>query len=253
MARPPAQVSALLEALAQRLPVLLGRNLVGIYLYGSLTQQAFDPRLSDIDAIVVTRRQLTDTQFSRLRAWLRLVGATNPWVSRLQLTCLQRDRVLTMNARACHFQFGRLRRDGSDGNPIIWLNVLQSGVVLYGPRARTFVPGITSGMLFEALRREAGYLREEISDKRVSRWRNIPSYRVYAVLTLCRILCSSSTGTVVSKPRAARWAFHHLPSEWHPLIRRALSSPGAGRATGLPLSGIRKFIEFADRRLGAQP
>ena len=43
MARVPSEVSALLGELASRLPAALGRNLVGVYLYGSLTQRAFDP------------------------------------------------------------------------------------------------------------------------------------------------------------------------------------------------------------------
>jgi hypothetical protein len=36
------QVSNLLWDLSAQLPVILGKNLVGIYLYGSLTQRAFN-------------------------------------------------------------------------------------------------------------------------------------------------------------------------------------------------------------------
>ena len=45
----PAQVSALLHDLTEALPTLLGENLVGIYLYGSLTQGAFNPERSDVE------------------------------------------------------------------------------------------------------------------------------------------------------------------------------------------------------------
>src|SRR5919199_1004068 len=68
VARAPAQVSALLRELAAQLPVILGRNLVGIYLYGSLTQRAFDPRRRDVDLIVVTLRDLSDAQFRKVGA-----------------------------------------------------------------------------------------------------------------------------------------------------------------------------------------
>jgi predicted nucleotidyltransferase len=54
--------------LASQLPRLLGANLVGIYLYGSLTQRAFDPKRSDIDMIVVTRRDLSRRQFQDVRS-----------------------------------------------------------------------------------------------------------------------------------------------------------------------------------------
>ena len=252
MARVPAQVSSLLEEVAARLPELLGRNLVGVYLYGSLTQRAFDPARSDVDCIVVTRRDLTDAQFRRLEAWLSKASESNPWMKRLQMTFLIRDEVLTMNSRACLYQFGRLARTGSDGNPIIWLNVLESGAVLHGPPPGSFVPPISYETLFAALVREVDYLREEICEKAESEWRDVPFYRAYAVLTLCRILYSHRKGAVVSKKRAAAWALKHLPEEWHELIRRALAAPPEGPST-LPLPRIKRFIAFAEAQLHAAP
>ena len=43
----PKQVATLLQDLTTHLPTILGKNLVGIYLYGSLTQRAFNPQCSD--------------------------------------------------------------------------------------------------------------------------------------------------------------------------------------------------------------
>src|SRR6267142_1515295 len=88
MARTPAKLSALLEDLVARLPILLGRNLVGIYLYGSLTQSAFNPARSDVDCIVVTERALSNAQFRRLGEWLALNAKTNQWTARLQISFL---------------------------------------------------------------------------------------------------------------------------------------------------------------------
>ena len=250
MAQFPAQVSALLQTLTDRLPVLLGKNLVGVYVYGSLTQRAFNPTRSDVDCIVVTQRDLSDAQFKRLEAWLLRESKVNPWIARLQITVLIRDEVLTMNSRACLFQFGRLTRSGSDGNPIIWMNVLKSGVVLFGPPPDSFVPEITPEILFQALEREIGYLREEISEKPDSEWRDRPSYRIYAVLTLCRILYSFRKGAIVSKPRAARWAIKTLPQEWRELIGQALESHSAKRTAEIPLFRIAQFVDFVDAQLG---
>src|SRR5437764_366723 len=92
----PAQVSALLQELKTQLPVMLGRNLVGIYLYGSLTQRAFKPKRSDVDLIVVTRRDLSAAQFRRLDAWLKRAREANAWAARLQMSFLIRDQVLTL-------------------------------------------------------------------------------------------------------------------------------------------------------------
>ncbi|HEV8124868.1 MAG TPA: aminoglycoside adenylyltransferase domain-containing protein [Gemmatimonadales bacterium] len=253
MARTPAQVTTLLRGLTARLRGVLGKNLVGFYLSGSITQGAFDPRRSDIDCVAVTRRDLSDTQLRRLRDWLDASARVNPWTSRLQLQFLQKHQILTMNARACLYQFGVLQRTGSDGNPIIWMNILTTGRILHGPRPRSFVPEITREMLFEALRRELGYLREEITDKPASEWRNVPKYQAFAVMTVCRILYSSTKGTVVSKPVAARWAIRNLPKRWHPVIRQAGSFDRGERTSGISLTRIREFLEYAAGRLGDGP
>jgi RimJ/RimL family protein N-acetyltransferase len=245
----PPGCEQVLEGLVAGLPLLLGENLIGIYLYGSLTQGAFNPDRSDIDCIVVTQRELTDAQFTGLDHWLAAEAGRNQWMSRLQASFLVRDAILKDTAGGnCLYQFTRLKRVGSDGNPIIWLNVLETGVVLLGPPAESFVPPITPETLWPALVREVGYLRDEIVEKPTSEWRDVPAYRAYAVLTLCRILYTHSHGTVVSKPRAAAWALRNLPDTWHSLIEQALEGD-ADHKTELDLRTIARFIEFADVRL----
>ena len=239
----------LLDEVGRALPCLLGRNLVGIYPYGSLTQAAFDPRRSDIDAIVVTRRRLTRRQFAAVGAWLRRSRRQNPWTRRLQLSFLLKSRLLTMNADACLYQFGKLARTRSDGNPIVWMNVLERGAAIVGPPPRSFVPPITDAMLDAALARELAYLRAEIVTKRRSRWRHVRSYRIYAVLTICRILYSLRTRTIASKPVAARWARGRVPAADRALIDRALSARMHRSSPPPALADIRRFIDVASRRL----
>ena len=95
-----------------------------------------------------------------------------------------------------------------------WINIRRSGITLYGPDARTFLPEITETMLSETLLREAMYLHE-LNEKPDSGWRDRPKYRAYAVLTICRILYPLSNRTIASKRIVARWALRILPDEWH--------------------------------------
>jgi predicted nucleotidyltransferase len=245
MEKIPDEVKSLLDRIAADFPVLLlGDNLTGIYLYGSLTQGAFDPARSDIDCIVVTLRNLSDEEFAAVAEWLESSSARNPWTAKLQMSFLLRDEVLTMDSKACLYQFGRLVRCGSDGNPIFWMNILKSGVTLYGPPAGEFVPEITLAILHEALVRETGYLRDEFSNES-SEWRDVPKYRAYAVLTLCRIMYSHATGEIGSKPEAAEWARAGLPGELQEMIDLAL----AGGSGDIPLERIREFVELVSGRL----
>lgn len=155
---------------------------------------------------------------------------------------LLRDEVLMMNSKACQYQFGRLSRGGSDGNPIFWMNILASGVALFGPTAPEFVPEITQTILHEALVRETNYIREEIENPE-SEWRDTPKYRAYAILTLCRILYSHEFGTITSKPAAAGWVLPRLPPLWRKVVRKA----PAGEI--IPLEKISGFTEMVLGRL----
>lgn len=241
----PDEVNFLLDEIAARFPVLLGDNLTGIYLYGSLTQGAFDPARSDIDCIVVTAEELSDWEFDAVGDWLERSAAENPWTVKFQMSFLLRDEVLVMNSKACLYQFGRLVRCGSDGNPIFWMNILKSGVTLYGPPPTEFVPEITRAVLDEALVRETGYLRDEFENEN-SEWRDVPKYRGYATLTLCRILYSHATGEIGSKPEAAAWTRPGLPRELQDIVDRALKD---GDRAEIPIELIREFIELVTRRL----
>jgi len=241
----PAKLSDLLESLATSFPAILGRNLVGIYLYGSFTSAAFNPKRSDIDCIVVTRRDLSNAQFRKLDAWLAQMAELNPWTARLQIIFLVQNELLVMNSSGSLYQFGVLQRTGSDGNPIIWRDFLRSGAVLFGPRPEAFLPEITPEIFLQALRRELGYLREEISEKRTSEWRDVPMYRAYVVLTVCRILYSFNKNAITSKPAAAKWAIKHLPKQWSKIVRQALAFNEEKRLSEIPLKQIAQFIDFA--------
>ncbi len=247
MKQVPKEVSALLDELRTGLPVILGGDLTGVYIYGSLTQDAFDPARSDIDCLVVTAGELSDEQFTGLGEWLAELEKENSWADRLQMQFLLRDEVLVMNSKSCLYQFGQLNRGCSDGNPIFWMNILESGIILFGAPPESFVPEITPAILSAALARETGYLRCEIENP-ASQWRDVPKYRAYAVLTLCRILYSHATGKIASKPAAAAFVMNGLPEELQEIVKTALSA-NAEYSENIPLGRIERFIEFTENKL----
>jgi len=249
MDRVPSYALHTLATLASILEAVLGSDLVGLYLYGSLTQRAFDPARSDIDCLAVVRGHPTPPACARLRRRLMRAASSDRWISRVQMQILLERRLLRADRRGARYQFGTLRPSGSDGNPLVWMNVLASGVTITGPRPATLLPPITRDMVDAALRRELEYLRTEISDP-ASPWRRRQFYRAYAVLTLCRILYTSRARKVISKPRAAGWALRTLPIRWHPLIRAAIASD-RGRKASMALADIARLIAFADERLSA--
>ncbi|HCI79489.1 MAG TPA: hypothetical protein DHW02_07350 [Ktedonobacter sp.] len=61
------QVNTILNLLFTRVQTLLGDQLIGFYLYGSLSLGDFDPASSDVDFLVVTEGELSNTTFEALR------------------------------------------------------------------------------------------------------------------------------------------------------------------------------------------
>lgn len=244
-------VATFLDHLADELQADLGPNVRGLYVYGSLTQNSFDVRRSDVDCVAVIRRRLSPTVESRLRTGLRRLRARHSWTRRLQLTILIQRELLRFNGYGWLYQFGRLSRSGSDGNPIIWANILESGRVVFGADPRSFVPSITAALMRAALEREVGYLRVELVTKRASVWRNRGTYRRYAALTTCRILYTLETGQVASKRTAAAWALRRLPSAHRAIVRRAIAQPRGNRL--LPLGPLRALLEHVERCLVTTP
>ena len=244
-------VAPFLDHLANVLQADLGRNVVGLYVYGSLTQNAFDARRSDVDCVAVIRWRLSPAVEARLRTGLRRLSALHSWMRRLQLTILIQRELLRFNGDGWLYQFGRLSRSGSDGNPIIWANILESGQVVFGADPHSFVPPITAALMRAALEREVGYLRAELVTRRASVWRSRRAYRRYAALTTCRILYTLETGRVASKRTAAAWALRRLPSVHRAIVRRAIARAVGNRL--LPLGPLRALLKHVERCLAAAP
>lgn len=251
MKRLPVQVGDLLDALARDLPPLLRHNLIGVYLFGSLARGGFDPQLSDIDVLVVTRRNLSAREFARLEKWAAELVAGSPkagrWLERLELSCVRQASLLSDDPRACQLKHGRLTRCGWDAHAIVLLSASDGGAALYGPPPSAVLPPVTPGLLHATLRREAEYLREVLDGPPGGR-REWPCYRAYAVLTACRILYTQATGRIGSKRASARWAQRRL-KPFGPLIDLALANRAPDAAGRLPLRAVRALVAECTRQL----
>ncbi len=210
----PKDLANLLQVMATDFPAILREDLVGIYLWGSLTYNAFDATCSDVDSIVVTRRDLDHREFSEVDEWFRNKRGQNRWVERIDMRFVVENEFLDKASRCCGFYHhtGKLVRHGSDGNPIIWLNIAQSGITLWGKDAKLIVPQVSAECLNDALLLELNYLKEGLASKVGDRSDKAFIYNAYAVLTACRILYSAHHRTLVSKDQAYTWAIETGPT-----------------------------------------
>src|ERR1700722_5887936 len=99
----PKDLSDLLQAMATDFPAILRGNLLGFYLWGSLTYRAFDEACSDVDCIGVTRRDLDDLEFSTVDEWFKNKKGENSWVHRIDLRFVIDREFLDKASRCCGF------------------------------------------------------------------------------------------------------------------------------------------------------
>ena len=243
------QLGAFLATAATAWQSVLGRNLGGVYIYGSLSTGAYNPRTSDIDVLVATR-SLTDAAANERIAELHramLGWGGERFADRLDvvfmpLRALAADGVPPLAVLELHPDEGfTLQPLGPDF--MIQKYLLRTfGITLIGRDIARIVAPPTSGELREAA----------IANLRVCWLPQLEfpgrfldhAYQAYAVLTMCRTLCLLVTGDVVTKPQAAVWALLGPYLEpWWDLIRAAVAYPSAGSVD--QRAAILDFIRFA--------
>lgn len=63
---PDPTLDAVIDPLIDDLRAVLGNDLVGLYLYGSAVSGGFEPGVSDIDLVAITRRAVTELDLRAL-------------------------------------------------------------------------------------------------------------------------------------------------------------------------------------------
>lgn len=215
---------------------------------GLVTYDAFDPSCSDVDLVAVTRRDLDDNEFAAVDHWFKDKGKQNRWVGRVDMRFVIDGELLDKTSRCCGFYHyeGKLVRHGSDGNPIIWVNVRQCGITLWGRDAKAMAPNISEQCLSEALLLELNYLTEGLAANVGDRSKTAFVYNAYAVLTACRILYSAFHVTLASKDQASSWAMEKVPSQLRAVIHAAKQNrlENGGSTTPELEEDACRFLEF---------
>ncbi len=206
---------------------MLGPDFVGMYLYGSLATGDFNPRSSDIDFLVVTRRELPQEQVQALKEMHARIAASGlKFAKKLEGSYIPREdlrRYDPMNAM--HPSIGVDWDFGVNLHHRDWIIqrhiIRQQGLTLAGPPPADLIDPVSADELLSAVIAELrDWWQPQLEDRHHLERRE---YQAFAVLTMCRVLYTLKTGAIVSKPVAGAWARHALGPRWAGLIERALN------------------------------
>lgn len=247
----PEILSALLVKMANDFPLLLEKNLVGIYLWGSLTYDGFDERCSDADVIVITKHNLGEREFSALDEWFEKQLKQNEWTKRLDMRFVIDGELLDKTSRCVGYHFGELTRHGSDANPIIWVNIKESGITLWGKSAKEIAPFVSNKVLNDALILELEYLKEDLAANAGDESDLAFFHNSYAVLTACRIFYTAQLRKLVSKDAASVFVLENMPEKWRGIIETAKENrlKGKGLKTAKLETDAMDFVCFIEKQV----
>jgi len=220
------EVNRLLQNLLVNVQMILGNQLIGLYLYGSLASGGFNPETSDIDFLVVTSDELSDERinalenmhtslaFSGLKFAAKLEGA---YIPQHAIRRFDPDDLECPCINEGNFYLGR---QGSDW--IIQRRILREhGVIINGPDPKTLIDPVSSEEIQQAILTILHNWWAPMLNN-PARLQN-SEYQAYAILSMCRALHTLNTGQLGSKLEAAFWAQDALDQYWRDTIEQALS------------------------------
>jgi len=205
---------------------VLGPDVVGAYLFGSAVLGGLQPA-SDLDVLVVSKRQTTPDEKQRLvDRLLAISGRSTPegrW-RRVELTIVVESEIKPWRyPPSFDFQYGDwLRGEFESGNLEPWPTttnpdlaalitmVLLGNTPLLGPPPDEIFDPIPRGDLMRAIVGDIDTLLDDLETDT----RNV-------LLTLARIWSTVATGVIRSKDTAADWALERLPEEHRAVLARA--------------------------------
>jgi predicted nucleotidyltransferase len=243
-----------------KLSEMLGSNLVGVFLHGSLAMGCFNPHASDIDVLVITQRRVGRKKI-RL-ASLALAASLKPCP--IEVTTFSKrdlnpwryptpfDFHFSEDWRTAYESDTALRRMGRSGeDPAAHLAETRArGVVLLGPPIESVLPTVPVRDFLDSVVGDFRWALRKLYGNATIDGRMSAS--TYLVLNACRILSFLENGRVLSKAEGGDWALGVVPQKYAPVVRQALHAYRHTNIRGeINLALVRSFATWLMRKTNA--
>lgn len=248
---PYQDINEILFSISNGIQVILGEDVVGLYLFGSLTYGDFNTGSSDVDLVTIIEKPLNQDEIALVKQLHQQIAKQYPkWGDRLECSYTAVDmlkEILPPKAPRPYYGGGIFYDQAPYGNEWIINNYLlyQYGISLIG---RPFNELIKSIEIIEVQKACIRDLFQEWQPKiNDVEWLNNSHYQSYLVLNLCRILYTVICGKTSSKKVSAEWVKNNLDCHWRELIEAA-ESWKYGKIMSLNNEAI-EFIKFTINKI----
>jgi predicted nucleotidyltransferase len=255
---PPA-VRAQVETFACGIEGLLGEDLVGLYLHGSLAMGCFNPDRSDIDLLGVTRNPMPIAARRALAEFV-LRSSLVPRPIEISFLC-QGDLVPWRHPTPFEFHYSETWRErigkelengawqrwdenkACDDDLAAHLTIARHrGVCLSGAPIEQALPVVPPRDYRASIVGDFCWALERVALD-----------PAYLVLNACRVYAYLRAAKICSKEEGGTWALAVLPPEHHALIVEALDQyRGDGEGRGFAPEALRRFIAYMERQIAGE-
>ncbi|MBI2707276.1 MAG: DUF4111 domain-containing protein [Proteobacteria bacterium] len=244
-------VNEVLHSLTTGMAHILGENLVGVYLTGSLSYGDFNPENSDIDLLALLRNPASQDKLEVLKKMhLNVERDTKKWAKRIECSYIPLDMlqsILPPKTPRPYIGEGIFYPEAPYGNEWIINQYLlyNHGIPLLGPDFKTLVKSVDIEDVRDACIRD---LFEEWKPKMTDpTYLQNSHYQSYVVLNLCRILYTVMCHSTATKKASAAWVKREFAPQWNNLIQTA-ENWQYGKEMNLKEEVI-EFIQFVVNRV----
>lgn len=240
---PYSDINEILFNFCDGIKKIIDQHLTGVYLFGSLSYGDFNPDSSDIDLVVILKKQLDRNNLAQIKLLHKNIGEQYPkWRDRLECSYMpigMLKNILPPNEPRPYFGGGAFYDEAPYGNEWIINNYLlyQHGITLMGNDFKKLSAPIDIVEVQKACIRD---LFQEWEPKITDfEWLDNSHYQAYLVLNLCRILYTVMEGAAGTKKESAEWVKNKFGLPWSKLIENA-----QGWKYGKEISSRNETIDF---------
>lgn len=216
-------VDLVITELSLGISSIFDTEIIGIYLFGSLTYGDYNPDSSDVDLVTILKNPASQTQIDKLtKLHLEIENKYPKWAKRIESSYTPQGMLTSVNPPGSRPYYGEgifyPQADYGNEWTINLYLLFNYGRTVYGPDFMTLVQSIKIEDVQLACIRD---LHKEWEPKlNEPEWLDNPHYQSYLVMNLCRIFNTVINATTLSKKKSATWVKQQHP-QWSDLIQTA--------------------------------
>ena len=216
----------LLDKLVEYSCNIFEKNLVGIYLHGSLAMGCFNAMKSDLDILVVVENAITDIQKKKFMDAIIALNDNAP-AKGIEMSIVR--SVYCVNfvyPTPFDLHFSNMHLNWYKSNPTEYIEKMNGtdhdlaahfvitknrGIVLYGKPINDVFGEIPSEAYLDSIKSDIIGSQDEVIEN-----------SIYIILNLCRVLAYVQDRLVLSKKEGAEWGTKNIDDKYQGLIKEAL-------------------------------